>query len=469
MNRGRKCGGPFSLFYKGDSMIHKFKNLGQYLVVDVVSGAIHSLDEKAYDLLDCFDEDGAFDAAAAAERGFTGPEYAEAREELEALKAGGLLFSKDVYEDIAKRWDKQPVVKALCLHIAHDCNLRCKYCFAGGGEYMGKRELMSAEVGKKAIDFVIEQSGSRRNIEIDYFGGEPLMNFDVVKEITEYAKEQGRLHGKEFRFTITTNGVLLDDDKQAYINENMSNTVLSLDGRREVHDAVRKRADGSGSYDRVAPKFQRLAESRNQQNYYVRGTFTRDNLDFAQDVKHLIGLGFEQISVEPVVADEKEPYSIRREDLPRIFAEYDALAEHLVNLRKSGKFVNFFHFMIDLEQGPCAYKRLSGCGSGNEYLAVTPSGDLYPCHQFVGKPEFKMGTVFEGKLNPEIREMFRKSNVYTKDECRRCWNRFYCSGGCAANAFNMNGDINKPYDIACEMQKKRTECAIAMAAALAEE
>ena len=450
-------------------MIHKFKNLGQYLVLDVVSGAIHSLDEKAYELLDSFSEDGVFDQADAEKRGLSGAEYAEAREELQGLIDEGLLFTKDIYAAIAEHWDKQPVVKALCLHIAHDCNLRCKYCFADGGEYMGKRELMSAEVGKKAIEFVIAQSQNRRNIEIDYFGGEPLMNFDVVKEITEYAKEQGKKHGKEFRFTITTNGILLSEDKQAYINENMGNVVLSLDGRKEVHDAVRKRVDGSGSYDRVVPAFQKLADSRNQNNYYVRGTFTRDNLDFAEDVKHLMELGFEQISVEPVVADEKEPYSLRKEDLPRIFAEYDALAEYLVKTRKEGKFVNFFHFMVDLEQGPCAYKRLSGCGSGNEYLAVTPSGDLYPCHQFVGKPEFKMGTVFEGKLDMEIREKFRKSNVYTKAECRECWNRFYCSGGCAANAFNMNGDIDKPYEIACEMQKKRTECAIAMAAALAEE
>lgn len=449
-------------------MIHKFENLCQYIVLDVAGGAVHSLDEKAYRLLDCFSEDGVFDQSEASRLGLVGPEYTEALEELNGLISEGLLFSKDIYAEIAKHWDKKPVVKALCLHIAHDCNLRCKYCFADGGEYMGKRELMSAEVGKKAIDFVIAQSQNRRNIEIDFFGGEPLMNFDVVKEITEYAKEQGKLHGKEFRFTITTNGVLLSEDKQAYINENMGNVVLSIDGRKEVHDAVRKRVDGSGCYDSVVPKFQRLADSRNQNNYYVRGTFTRDNLDFAEDVKHLIELGFEQISVEPVVADEKEPYSLREEDLPRIFAEYDALAEYLVNTRKSGKFVNFFHFMVDLDQGPCAYKRLSGCGSGNEYLAVTPSGDLYPCHQFVGKPEFKMGTVFEGKLDPGIREMFRKTNVYTKDDCRGCWNRFFCSGGCAANAFNMNGDINKPYAIACEMQKKRTECAIAMAAALAE-
>lgn len=447
-------------------MIHKFKNLGQYIVLDVASGAIHSLDEKAYELLDCFDENGKFLSDKAAELGYTGPEYDEALEELGSLIEEKLLFTKDIYAELAKHWDKQSVVKALCLHIAHDCNLRCKYCFADGGEYMGKREFMSAEVGKKAIDFVIQQSQNRRNIEIDYFGGEPLMNFEVVKEITEYAKEQGKLHDKVFRFTITTNGILLDEDKQAYINENMSNVVLSLDGRKEVHDAVRKRVDGSGSYDRVVPAFQKLADSRDQNNYYVRGTFTRDNLDFAEDVRHLMELGFEQISVEPVVAPETEDYSLREEDLPAIFAEYDRLAEYLTATRKSGKFVNFFHFMVDLEQGPCAYKRLAGCGSGHEYLAVTPSGDLYPCHQFVGKPEFKMGTVFEGKLDSGIRDSFMKSNIYTKDDCAKCWNRFYCSGGCAANAFNMNDDINKPYRIACEMQKKRTECAIAMAACL---
>lgn len=450
-------------------MVHKFKCLGEYIAMDVVSGAIHSLDEKAYNLLGCFDEKGTFNPEAAKEAGYVGSEYDEALAEINSLIEEKLLFTADIYEEIAKHWDKQPVVKALCLHIAHDCNLRCKYCFADGGEYMGKREFMSAEVGKKAIDFVIAQSKNRRNIEIDYFGGEPLMNFDVVKEITEYAKEQGKIHNKEFRFTITTNGILLDDEKQAYINENMGNVVLSLDGRKEVHDSVRKRVDGSGSYDKIVPKFQKLAESRNQNNYYVRGTFTRNNLDFAEDVKHLMNLGFEQISVEPVVADEKEDYAIKRSDLPKIFDEYDRLAAYLADYRKKGNFVNFFHFMVDLEQGPCAYKRLSGCGSGNEYLAVTPSGDLYPCHQFVGKPQFKMGNVFQGEVDPKIREMFLKTNVYTKDECKKCWNRFYCSGGCAANAFNMNGDINKPYDIACEMQKKRTECAIALAAVLANE
>ncbi len=449
-------------------MVHKFNCLGEYIALDVVSGAVHSLDEKAYRLLDCFSEDGEFNPEKAEELSLTGAEYDEALEELMSLKEQKLLFTKDIYEEIAAHWNKQPVVKALCLHIAHDCNLRCRYCFADGGEYMGKRELMSAEVGKKAIDFVIAQSGNRKNIEIDYFGGEPLMNFGVVKEITEYAKERGKLFGKEFRFTITTNGILLDEDKQAYINENMGNVVLSLDGRKEVHDSVRKRVDGSGSYERIVPKFQRLADSRDQTNYYVRGTFTRNNLDFAEDVKHLMELGFEQISVEPVVADEKEDYSIRESDLPKIFAEYDRLAEHIAQYREKGGFVNFFHFMVDLEQGPCAYKRLSGCGSGNEYLAVTPEGDLYPCHQFVGKPEFKMGNVYDGIQNNEIRDMFIKSNVYTKDECKKCWNRFFCSGGCAANAFNMNGDINKPYFIACEMQRKRTECALALAARLAQ-
>ncbi len=445
-------------------MVHKFDTLGVKCALDVCSGAVHVLDDAAYELLDYFSDDGEFDEAAAKNAGLTGEAYDEALEELLELKKNNMLFTKDIYESLAKYKEDTGVIKALCLHIAHDCNLRCRYCFAHGGEYMGKRELMTSEVGRKAIDFVIKASGARRNIEIDYFGGEPLMNFDVVKDITEYAKAEGEKHGKNFRFTVTTNGILLDDKKMEYINENMSNVVLSVDGRKEVHDRVRVKVDGSGSYDNIIGKFKKLADSRNQENYYVRGTFTRDNLDFSNDVMHLAHEGFEQISVEPVVAKESEDYALREEDLPRIFEEYETLAKKLVEYRKTGKFVNFFHYMIDLDESPCAYKMISGCGSGVEYAAVTPNGDIYPCHQFASDPSYKMGNVFDGEIDKDIRKKFAESNIYTKEGCKQCWARFFCSGGCAANAIMMNGDINKPYRAACEMEKKRVECAIAIKA-----
>ncbi len=450
-------------------MVHKFDTLGVKCALDVCSGAVHVLDDTAYEMLDYFSEDGVFDEKKAQEDGRDSERDAEAVKELEELRDEGMLFTKDVFRTLANYKEKKSVIKALCLHIAHDCNLRCRYCFAHGGEYMGKRELMSPEVGKKAIDFVIRESGARRNIEIDYFGGEPLMNFETVKEITEYAKEEGKKHNKNFRFTITTNGVLLDDKKMEYINENMSNVVMSIDGRKEVHDKVRVRVDGSGSYDSIIDKCKKMADSRGQNNYYVRGTFTRDNLDFANDVMHLAHEGFEQLSIEPVVAKETEDYALREEDLPRIFAEYEKLAQQIIDYRKNGGDINFFHYMIDLDESPCVYKMLAGCGAGHEYAAVTPSGDIYPCHQFVSDPKFKMGNVFDGVLDENVRDMFVKSNVYTKEGCGDCWARFFCSGGCAANAISMNGDINKPYKLACEMEKKRVECAIAIKAIEAQE
>ncbi len=441
------------------------------IVLDVYSGAVHVVDDVVYDMLDyCLEP---FTPEAVCPEFIVdamGDKYDErdikdAYSDICELAGAGQLLTDDCYADIAKQWNKQSVVKALCLHIAHDCNLRCKYCFGDTGEYKGGRCLMSAETGRKAIDFVIKSSGARRNIEIDYFGGEPLMNFDVVKEITEYAKEQGKLHDKNFRFTITTNGLLLDEDKQKYINENMSNVVLSLDGTKETNDRVRYRVDGSGSYDTIVPKFQRLAESRDQDNYYVRGTFTAYNVDFAKDVIHLADLGFKQTSVEPVVAPDSEDYALKPEHLPKIFEEYDKLTEEYVKRYREGNGFNFFHFMVDLDQGPCAIKRLSGCGAGHEYLAVTPQGDIYPCHQFVGNEKFKMGSVYGGdELDRDIVKYFENSNVYTKEKCKNCFAKFYCSGGCSANAYNFNGDINKPYELGCEMQKKRTECAIAIAA-----
>lgn len=455
-------------------MIHYYKLLDKNIVLDVYSGAVHVLDDVAYDVVEFFGQE--FENSencpeklmGALAKKYTKEQIEGAYAEIKELADAGLLYTKDMYADIADKLEKRSVVKAMCLHIAHDCNLRCKYCFADTGSFHHGRSMMSGEVGKKAIDFVINNSGSRKNIEIDYFGGEPLMNFEVVKEITEYAKEQGAKHGKNFRFTITTNGILLDESKKKYINENMSNIVLSIDGTKEVNDKVRVRVDGSGCYDTIVPKFIDVANSRDQDNYYVRGTFTAYNLDFAKDVLHLADLGFEQTSVEPVVAPYEEEYALREEHLPVIYDEYEKLAKEYVNRRKNGKPFNFFHFMIDLEQGPCVIKRLSGCGSGHEYVAVTPDGDIYPCHQFVGNEDFKMGSVMDGSFDENIKQVFQKSNVYTKDECKNCFAKFYCSGGCPANAYNFNKDINKPYKLACDMERKRVECAIAIAAALAE-
>ena len=440
------------------------------IVLDIYSGAVHIVDDIVYDMLDFCLEPFTIEPVCpqfiidGMSQKYSEEDIKEGYSEICELVTAGQLFTEDCYAELAKNWHKQSVVKALCLHIAHDCNLRCKYCFGDTGEYKGGRCLMSAQTGKKAIDFVIKSSGQRRNIEIDYFGGEPLMNFEVVKEITEYAKEQGKLHNKNFRFTITTNGLLLDEKKKHYINENMSNVVLSIDGTKETNDRMRYRVDGSGSYDTIVPKFQDMANSRNQDNYYVRGTFTSYNVDFAKDVIHLADLGFKQTSVEPVVAPYEEDYALREEHIPKVFEEYEKLTEEYVKRYREGNGFNFFHFMIDLDQGPCAVKRLSGCGAGHEYLAVTPQGDIYPCHQFVGNEKFKMGTVYEGELDSEITSYFENSNIYTKEKCKNCFAKFYCSGGCSANAFNFNGDINKPYELACEFEKKRVECAIAIAA-----
>ncbi|MBE7030179.1 MAG: thioether cross-link-forming SCIFF peptide maturase [Ruminococcaceae bacterium] len=449
-------------------MIHKFCMDDVRIVCDVYSGAVHVVSPVVYDLLDHVDElsPALTDEALKALSPVYGEETVrEAFDEIDELYRAGALFAPDGYAEIAKHWSKQPVVKALCLHITHDCNLRCKYCFADTGEYGGgKRSFMSPEVGKKAIDFVIANSAKRKNIEIDFFGGEPLMNFDAVKEILEYAEEQGKEHDKHFRFTITTNGLLLDDEKIAYINEHMGNIVLSIDGRKEVNDAVRTRVDGTGCYDKILPRFKQVAESRNQDNYYVRGTFTANNLDFSLDALHLADLGFEQISIEPVVLADGHPLALKEEHLPKLYDEYESLARAYVKRRANGQFFNFFHFMMDFSQGPCAYKRLAGCGAGCEYVAVTPDGDIFPCHQFVGNNDYKMGNVFDGKLNPELQGKFAATNIYTKDACRDCWAKFYCSGGCMANAVNFNGDVNKPYEIACDLERKRVECAMYIAA-----
>lgn len=442
-------------------MIHAYKMHGENIVLDIHSGAVHVLDDAAFDVLSCYSDEGMPDSEKL--RALTHYDESviqEARQEIDYLKENHVLFTQDLYTEFIPLWTKQTVVKALCLHIAHDCNLRCSYCFAGTGEYMGARSLMSLEVGKKAIDFLIDHSGNRKNLEVDFFGGEPLMNFDVVKGIVVYAREKEKEAGKNFRFTITTNVLLLDEEKRSFINEHMHNVVLSLDGRKEVNDSVRKRVDGTGCYEKIVPIAKKMVEERKGQSYYVRGTFTRKNLDFGADVLHLADLGFDQISVEPVVAAKDSGLDIRHEDLPAACQEYERLAKEYVERRKHGEWFNFFHFMVDLEGGPCVAKRLRGCGSGTEYLAVTPEGELYPCHQFVGQKEFLLGNIFNGLSGNPIRETFIETNVYTKPECNACWAKFYCSGGCAANAWQFNKDIKVPYDIGCELEKKRVECAL---------
>ena len=463
-------------------MIHQYKNNGFNIVMDVNSGSVHVVDPVVYDAIEILAElagDMAdarplseSEKAAVREKlsgAYTCPEIDEALEDIQLLIDREELFTADLYKDYVLDFKKRKtVVKALCLHIAHDCNLACRYCFAEEGEYHGRRALMSFEVGKKALDFLIANSGNRRNLEVDFFGGEPLMNWDVVKQLVEYGRSKEEEYNKKFRFTLTTNGVLLNDEVMEFCNREMGNVVLSLDGRPEVNDKMRPFRNGKGSYELIVPKFQKFADSRNQNNYYVRGTFTRENLDFSQDVIHFADLGFKQMSIEPVVASPEEPYAIREEDLPKIMEEYDKLAVEYIKRQKEGRGFNFFHFMLDLNQGPCVAKRLSGCGSGTEYLAVTPWGDLYPCHQFVGEEKFLLGNVDDGITNTEVRDEFKLCNVYAKDKCRDCFARFYCSGGCAANSYNFHGSILDAYDIGCEMQKKRIECAIMIKAALAE-
>lgn len=451
-------------------MIHQYKNNGYNIVLDVNSGSVHVVDELVYDVIALLDAGKTAEEIKTELSGtYKTEDIAEALEECDELREAGVLFTEDIYENAITDYKaRKTVVKALCLHIAHDCNLACRYCFAEEGEYHGRRALMSYEVGKKALDFLIANSGSRRNLEVDFFGGEPLMNWQVVKDLVKYGREQEKLHDKNFRFTLTTNGVLLNDEIMEFCNQEMANVVLSVDGRKEVHDFMRPFRKGAGSYDLVMPKFKKFAESRNQQKYYVRGTFTHYNLDFSNDVLHFADEGFEQISVEPVVAPESEDYAIKKEDIPQILAEYDKLAAEMVKREKEGRGFTFFHYMLDLSGGPCVYKRLSGCGSGTEYLAVTPWGDLYPCHQFVGIEKYLMGNVDEGITKPEIVDEFKCCNVYTKEKCKNCFAKFYCSGGCAANSYNFHGTIQDAYDIGCELQRKRVECAIMIKAALAD-
>ena len=464
-------------------MIHQYINNGFHIIMDVNSGSVHSVDPVMYDAVaivaervpelaepEMLSEEVAREVMERLSPTYGEAEVQEALDEIQYLIDAEELLTTDQYHDYVVDFKKRKtVVKALCLHIAHDCNLACQYCFAEEGEYHGRRALMSFEVGKKALDFLIANSGNRRNLEVDFFGGEPLMNWEVVKQLVEYGRSKEKEYNKTFRFTMTTNGVLLNDEIMDYCNREMSNVVLSLDGRKEVNDKMRPFRGGKGSFDLIVPKFQKFAEMRGDRDYYVRGTFTRHNLDFSKDVTEFADLGFRSMSIEPVVAKPEEEYAIREEDLPQIMEEYDHLAEEYIKRKKEGRGFNFFHFNIDLNQGPCVAKRLSGCGSGTEYLAVTPWGDLYPCHQFVGQEEFLLGNVDTGVTNERIRDEFKLCNVYAKDKCRDCFARFYCSGGCAANSYNFHGSITDAYDIGCAMQKKRIECAIMIKAALAED
>ncbi|EFI42246.1 thioether cross-link-forming SCIFF peptide maturase [Peptoniphilus sp. oral taxon 386] len=443
--------------------IHKFFLNDKYIVLDIASGSVHVVDEIIYDLIGDFlslDESELYKKYALK---YDYESIREAISEINALKEDEVLFTEDkrLFKPI---YNPDNIVKAMCLHVAHDCNLRCKYCFASQGDFNGKRLLMDEETGKKALDFILKNSGNRKNLEVDFFGGEPLMNFELVKKLVDYGRNEEKKYNKHFRFTITTNGVLLRDDVIDYINENMDNVVLSLDGRKCVNDYMRPTISKKGSYDIIVPKFKKLVDKRGDKDYYIRGTFTNENLDFSQDLMEYYNLGFKKTSIEPVVTDEKEEYAIREEHLEKILNEYEKMSKDYIEIRKKDPDFKFFHFMIDLTQGPCIIKRTVGCGAGSEYVAVTPEGDIYPCHQFVGEEQFKLGNVDEGILNTELRDNFKCSNVFTKEDCYECWARYYCSGGCHANAYYANNDLKKPYKIGCEMEKKRIECAISILA-----
>ena len=451
-------------------LIHKYNMNGYNIVVDVNGGAVHVVDDVTYRVLDYYEDKKVEDIVDLLAGEFSEDKVREAYEEIEGLVEEGLLYSEDEYEFHPSFVNRQPVVKALCLNVAHDCNLKCKYCFAKQGDFGGKAELMPLEVGKKAIDYLIANSGSRKNLEIDFFGGEPLMNWEVVKALVAYGREVEKPAGKNIRYTITTNGVLLDDEKIDFINEHMHNVVLSLDGRKEVNDGMRLTLNDKGSYDLIVPKFQKLVAQRPKDKYYyVRGTFTRDNLDFSKDVNHFYDLGFELTSVEPVVDDETNPFALREEDLPKIFEEYENYAAELAERQLKGEKNKFFHFTIDLNQGPCVIKRITGCGAGNEYISVVPNGDIYPCHQFVGEEKYLMGNVWDGVKRTDLCKEFKNCNVYAKEKCQNCFAKFYCSGGCAANSYNFHGSINDVYELGCELQRKRVECAIMLKAAEAAE
>lgn len=448
-------------------MNHQYKLNDYNIVLDTCSGSVHVMDDVAFDIAALYPAHTPEDIVARIQKDYGHREdvsEAEIRScigDLEALAAAGQLFSEDPFQDLAGQGaEGEPVLKALCLHVAHTCNLDCSYCFAAQGRYHGQRALMSFDVGRQAIDYLVARSGSRVNLEVDFFGGEPLMNWEVCKQIVAYARSLEKEKGKRFRFTLTTNGMLIDEDVIAFSNKEMHNVVLSLDGRREIHDALRKTAEGRGSYDRIVPKFQRLVEARSDREYYMRGTFTHRNPDFTEDLFHMADLGFSALSMEPVVCGPDDPAALTEEDLPVLFEQYELLAKEMLAREKAGKPLVFYHYMLDLTGGPCIHKRISGCGSGSEYLAVTPAGELYPCHQFVGEDAFRMGDVWTGITAPSLQRSFGQCNAYARPECRECWAQFYCSGGCAANAYHATGSVLGIYEYGCRLFKKRLECAI---------
>ena len=452
-------------------MVHQYKLNGYNIVLDINSGAVHVVDEIAYDIISLFENKSKDEIIKnmvekySNRLNITEEEIEECYNQIEELKNSNQLFSEDKFRDMASKLKEKTsgVIKALCLHIAHTCNLNCSYCFASQGKYNGQRGIMSLEVGKKAIDFLVSNSGTRRNLEVDFFGGEPLMNFEVVKEIVKYARGIEKKVNKNFRFTLTTNGMLIDDDVIEFANKEMSNVVLSLDGRKSVHDKFRVDYAGNGSFDRIVPKFQKLVKAREGKNYYMRGTFTHNNPDFLEDIKTMLDLGFNELSMEPVVCKEDDPSALTQEDVEIVLKQYEDLAKLMIERRREGRPFTFYHYMIDLSGGPCIYKRISGCGSGTEYMAVTPWGDLYPCHQFVGDEKYKLGNIYDGIDNIEIQQEFASCNVYAKKECDDCWARLYCSGGCAANAYHATGSVKGIYKPGCELFRKRIECAIMVA------
>ena len=454
-------------------MVHQYKLNGYNIVLDTASGSVHAVDEVAYDIIEMYKTSTAEEITEVITKKYadvSAADVIECLEDIAALEEAGKLYSKDEYEELAYNYkNNSKVIKALCLHVAHTCNLNCSYCFASQGKYQGDRAIMSFEVGKRAFDFLIENSGTRRNLEVDFFGGEPLMNWDVVKQLVAYARSIEKQHNKNFRFTLTTNGLLIDDEVIDFLNKEMSNVVLSLDGRRDVHDLFRKDYAGNGSYDRIVPKFKQLVEARGGKDYYVRGTFTHNNVDFTNDILHMADLGFTELSMEPVVCAPSDPCALTAEDMPKIFEQYEILAKEMLKRKKEGRPFTFYHYMLDLKNGPCIYKRITGCGSGTEYMAVTPWGELFPCHQFVGDPKYSLGNIYDGITNTEIQDGFRSCNAYARPECADCWARLYCSGGCAANAYHATGSINGVYEYGCELFKKRIECAVMMQVAEADE
>lgn len=446
-------------------MVHTFRQNGYNVALDSASGSVHCVDDVAFDVINAYENTSRDEIirTVSSKHSVSEQDVIECLEDVDGLKAEGLLFAEDTFRpDVEKLAKRDTVVKALCLHVAHTCNLNCEYCFAAQGKYHGERALMSFEVGKRALDFLVENSGTRHNLEVDFFGGEPLMNFDVVKRLVEYARSIENEKGKHFRFTLTTNGMLIDDDVIDFANREMDNVVLSLDGRREVNDRFRKTAGGQGSFDVIVPKFQKFVKARGDKSYYMRGTFTHFNPDFTKDIQTMLDLGFNELSMEPVVCPPADAYALTEEDKQTVLKEYEKLAVMMLEREKQGKPFTFYHYMLDLEGGPCIYKRISGCGSGTEYLAVTPTGELYPCHQFVGNKDYLMGDIWQGVTRTDTRDKFKRCNAYSRKECDDCWARLYCSGGCAANAYNATGDINGVYSYGCDLFKKRIESAIAL-------